>query len=81
MSRLSCQDWTRACDFEADCKAFPISGPGVVGTGVVVEGPADFRADFNSVLSADLGVFSTDFGSGVVSGVDLPIFRADFSSP
>ena len=66
----------------ADCKAFPIPGPEVFGTGVVVgPGPADFMADFNSVLSADLGVFSTDFGSGVVSGMDLPIFRADFSSP
>ena len=51
-----------------------------VWTGVV-EAPADFMADFNSVFRADLGVFSTDFGSGVVSGVDLTIFKADFSSP
>ena len=38
-------------------------------------------ADFNSVFRADLGVFNTDFGSGIVSGVDLTILRADFSSP
>ena len=45
------------------------------------EGAADFMADFKLVFKADPGVFKADFGSGVVSGGDFPIFRADFNSP
>ena len=51
-----------------------------IGTGLA-GAPADFMADFNSVFRADLGVFNTDLGSGINSGVDLTIFKADFSSP
>ena len=49
--------------------------------GIDGEGAADFMADFKLVFKADPGVFKADFGSGVVSGGDFPIFRADFNSP
>ena len=49
--------------------------------GIDGELAADFMADFKLVFKADPGVFKADFGSGVVSGGDFPIFRADFNSP
>ena len=77
---LSGQDCTRACDFGTDCKASRPGAEGTIGIGVG-EAPADFMADFNSVLRLDRGDFSIDFGSGAVSAMDLTIFKADLSSP